>query len=148
MDRINDVTVFKNGTNMPLQARSDLVPDTIPDWRIESWREVIRNCFSNREYLWKEPHRAADSGMACRERQLGLAELLLSISAEYLMPLRFEQPLTSNAIRSRLRKFGALVDRSFLGRNWCKSSNRSVWIAVVEDQCHVHIPLRPPERRT
>jgi hypothetical protein len=117
------------------------------DWRVEDRRRAIEKRFPLPEFLWKESNPTAESDMVLRERQRGVAELLLGIWPQYLFTIRFEEPLRFAAIRFRLKKFGALLDGQLLGSNWHKSSDRSLWIAVVEDHSHVHILLRPPERR-
>jgi len=134
----------KNASNM---QSAGLVPDVIPSWKSEAWREIILKFIPEPKSLWKESNPAADSDIALRERQRGLFELILSIQPEYMLTVRFEQPLHFNAIRSRLKRIGALLDRKLLGRNWHKSNNRSEWIAVIENHIHVHIVLRPPKGR-
>jgi hypothetical protein len=134
---------------VPVTPRTKVIYVTngLPDWRIEARREAIEKCFPQPEYLWKETNPAVNSDMVLRERQRGVSELALSIGPEYMFTIRFEQQLSCGAIRSRLKRFGAVLDRRLLGRNWHKSNDRSVWIAVVEDRSHVHILLRPPKHR-
>jgi hypothetical protein len=117
------------------------------DWRREAWRELIEHFFPMPPTLWKEQYPIANSEIESRRRQRGMAELLLEIRPEYMFTVRFEHPLSATAIRSRLKRFGARLDRLLLGKNWYKCPNRSVWIALVENASHVHIALRPPEGR-
>jgi len=141
---MNHISENKNAPNM--QSRV-LVPDEIPAWKIEAQREVFDKCFTQTEYLWDEPNPTPNSDMTLRALHRGVVEMLASLEADYMFVLRFEQPLSFNAIRRRLKKFGALLDRYVLGRHWYKSPIRSEWIAVVEDRKHVHILIRLPGHR-
>src|ERR1700720_723656 len=85
----------------PVQkGAGQIAPAPIPDWRKESLRRAIEIWLPQPRYFWKESDPAPNSDMALGERQRGVAELLLSIAPEYMLPIRFREPLSSYEIRN------------------------------------------------
>jgi hypothetical protein len=126
---------------MPMSA-------TTTDWKIAARARVIDLLLPVPQFHPEEfPKQDSDLGMY-RRRQ-GLLQMVFDLDPQYFITLRFNRAsgpsLSFEAIRRRLKFFGAILDEHLLGNSWSRSTNRSSWIALIEDGHHCHILLRCPD---
>ena len=80
--------------------------------------------------------------------QHGLLQLLLDFDADLFVTLTFNLGYSYAAAKRKLERFHGHLDRLQLGKSWCKSTDRTRFIAVPETKngtIHYHLLLKLPE---
>lgn len=78
----------------------------------------------------------------------GLFDLLMSFRPDLFVTVTFNLNYSYEAARLKLKRFHARLDHLQLGKNWCLSPDRTLFIAVPEMKggtLHFHLLLRLPE---
>ncbi|HEV8415241.1 MAG TPA: hypothetical protein VGQ49_16745 [Bryobacteraceae bacterium] len=106
-----------------------------PAWKHEDRQRVIAT------------YRPGTDDRACAQQALAdwLGE---TVRPDLFVTLRFNESLSPIATRRRLRVFGAMVERNWLGQYWWKKPDRerSLYVAFLEgtEQPHWHMLWRLP----
>jgi hypothetical protein len=108
--------------------------EAIEDWRAELRRSLVERMFPESV----ETQRAA------------FAWLAFEHEFEFMVTIQFGQALNDGQIHAAIGRFGALLDRYWLGRAWARyaSDERAFFVATIErgkkGNSHVHMLLRRP----
>jgi hypothetical protein len=128
----------------------------MPDWRAEARARLDARRFPTPK-LEAEPYPVSDSLQERLVRQRAIFRGAADQDPEFHVTLKFNDCLDQNQVYKRLRRFDALLDHFFLGKNWARfaSADRTFFIAFIEQDCtipnnrdrvgvHAHLLLRNP----
>jgi hypothetical protein len=113
-------------------------------------RAIARAFITNRPSA--DAHAALTSYGHCLNRQRQWAHFLWGSDFDFFVTINSnDSTFNYNRGRSAIKKFGALVDRQLLGRNWHKfsSDERTFFAAIPEragGELHYHILLKFPPK--
>ena len=125
-----------------------------PGWKAEAWRRIGEMLFPPHKPAYLEPFPCQDSYQLRIERQRAMFLWVREQDPHLFLTLKFNRPLSEIALRDRLRRFDALLNRRFLGRRWHRypSEDRVWYVAFVERDrdgsgaLHIHYLMRLPPR--